>query len=95
MHFLTIFSGGFRRFYEITRKKIPAIHRDVFEECDFIISRYANDNNTNVAKTPIFQRFYENARLQYIQYNCVRLFQKSSEISAFSVVNKFSVVFLG
>ena len=28
------------------------------------------------------------------KYNCVRLFQKSSEISAFSVVNKFSVVFL-
>ena len=37
----------------------------------------------------------KNARLQYEEYNCVRLFQKSSEISAFSVVNKFSVVFLG
>ena len=37
----------------------------------------------------------KNARLWYEKYNCVRLFQKSSEISAFSVVNKFPVVFFG
>ena len=53
------------------------------------------DNNTNVAKTSIFQRFYEKCSLVVRKYNRVRLFQKSSEISAFSVVNKFSVVFLG
>ena len=46
-------------------------------------------------KRRYFNAFMKNARLQYIQYNRVRLFQKSSEISAFSVVNKFSVVFLG
>ena len=53
------------------------------------------DNNTNLAKRRYFSAFMKNARLQYIQYNCVRLFQKSFEISAFSVVNMFSVVFLG
>ncbi len=45
-------------------------------------------------KRRYFSAFMKNARLQYGKYNRVRLFQKSSEISAFSVVNKFSVVFL-
>ena len=58
------------------------------------IFRMPTDNNMNVAKTPIFQRFYEKCSLAVQEHNRVRLFQKSSEISAFSVVNKFPVVFL-
>ena len=53
------------------------------------------DNNANVAKTLIFQRFYEKGSLVVRKVQPRSPFQKSFEISAFSVVNKFSVVFLG
>ena len=40
-------------------------------------------NNTNLAKTPLFMRFFANSRMVYIQYYRPRLCNKSSKISAF------------
>ena len=40
-------------------------------------------NNTNLAKTPLFTRFFANSRTVYIQYYRPRLCNKSSKISAF------------
>ena len=67
LHFLTIFSGDFRRFFEITRKKIPAIHRDVFEECDFVIANCPS-RLCNVAD--ILRRIYRSLCI-----SCSRLWQ--------------------
>ncbi len=40
-------------------------------------------NKTNLAKMPLFPRFSANSHLRYVQYICVSLYQKSSEISTF------------
>ena len=40
-------------------------------------------NKTNLAKTPQFPRFFANTHLKYGEYVGVRLYQKSSGISAF------------
>ena len=40
-------------------------------------------NNTNLAKTQLFTRFFANSRTMYVQYYRSRLCNKSSKISAF------------
>ena len=40
-------------------------------------------NNTNLAKTSLFTRFFANSRTMYVQYYRSRLCNKSSKISAF------------
>ena len=40
-------------------------------------------NNTNLAKTPLFMRFFANSRTVYVQYYRPRLCNKSSKISAY------------
>lgn len=42
-----------------------------------------NKNNTNLAKTQLFTRFFANSRTMYVQYYRSRLCNKSSKISAF------------
>ena len=42
-----------------------------------------NKNNTNLAKTQLFTRFFANFRTMYVQYYRSRLCNKSSKISAF------------
>jgi len=42
-----------------------------------------DENNTNLAKTPLFPCFLANSRLKYVKYICARLYQKSSKISMF------------
>ena len=43
-------------------------------------------NNTDLAKTPLFPCFLANSRLKYVKYICIRLYQKSSKISAFWLI---------
>ena len=47
---------------------------------DFVMP---DKNNTNLAKTPLFMRFFANSRMVYVQYYRPRLCNKSSKISAF------------
>ena len=48
-----------------------------------IVNTMPDKNNTNLAKTPLFTRFFANSRTMYVRYYRSRLCNKSSKISAF------------
>ena len=62
---------------------IPTVSWSDEKSFDFCFEGMPDKNNTTLAKTPLFTRFFANSRTVYIQYYRPRLCNKSSKISAF------------
>ncbi|MDY3725217.1 MAG: DUF4417 domain-containing protein [Candidatus Borkfalkiaceae bacterium] len=74
-------------------KVIPTVSWSDEKSFDFCFEGMPDKNNTNLAKTPLFTRFFANSRTVYIQYYRPRLCNKSSKISAFLLLASLTACF--